>query len=45
MLAVDVTGSVDPSAEIKTLQRHQVVAASLVFRGYLVKLCGGKRGR
>ena len=38
--AVDVTGSVDPSSEIEILQRHQVVAANLVFRGHLVKLCG-----
>ena len=42
--AVDVTGSVDPSSEIEILQRHQVVAANLVFRGHLVKLCGKKTG-
>ena len=44
VVAVGPSGSVDPSAEIETLQRHQVVAANLVFRGHLVKLCGKKTG-
>ena len=44
VVAVDVTGFVVPSSEIEILQRHQVVAANLVFRGHLVKLCGKKTG-
>ena len=42
--AVNVTGSVDPGAEIEIFQRHKVVAANLVFRGHLVKLCGEEKG-
>ena len=42
--AVNVTGFVDPGAEIEIFQRHKVVAANLVFRGHLVKLCGEEKG-
>ena len=44
VLAVDIIGPVDPSAEIEILQRHQVVAANLVLRGHIVKLYRGKWG-
>ena len=45
IIIIIIMGVVEPSTEVEILQRHQVVAANLIFRGHLVKLYRGKWGR